>query len=68
MLAKISEFTVVYSLKYTADDNLCSKLNLGLIKGGTSCVDLLWGFSALCFYAFVRVYLFVPFGHLLGEG
>ena len=37
-------------------------------SGRTSFVDILWVFSACVCYAFVRVCLFVPCGHLLGKG
>ena len=37
-------------------------------KGGTSFVDLLCFCSVLCLLCFVRVCLYVLFGHLLGKG
>ena len=46
-----------------------SKIFYSPFQGGTSFVDLLWVFLLSCVcYAFVRVCLYVPRGHLLGKG
>ena len=46
-----------------------SKIFYWPFKGGTSFLDLLCCFFLSCVcYAFVRVCLFVPYGHLLGKG
>ena len=44
------------------------RLNLYYFQGGTSFVDLLCFCSVLCLLCFVRVCLYVLFGHLLGKG
>ena len=44
-----------------------SKIFYWPFQGGTSFVDLLFFLSCVC-YAFVRVCLYVPCGHLLGKG
>ena len=44
-----------------------SKIFYWPFQGGTSFVDLLCFLSCVC-YAFVRVCLYVPCGHLLGKG
>ena len=45
-----------------------SKIFYRPLQGGTSFVDILWFFLSCVCYAFVRVCLFVPCGHLLGKG
>ena len=44
-----------------------SKIFYRPFQGGTLFVDLLFFLSCVC-YAFVRVCLYVPCGHLLGKG
>ena len=45
-----------------------SKIFYWPFQGGSSFVDLLCFFLSCVCYAFVRVCLFVPYGHLLGKG
>ena len=45
-----------------------SKIFYWPFQGGTSFVDLLCFCSVLCLLCFVRVCLYVLFGHLLGKG
>ena len=47
---------------------LSSKIFYLPFQGGTSFVDILCFFLSCVCYAFVRVCLFVPCGHLLGKG
>ena len=48
--------------------NPSSKILYWPFQGGTSFVDLLCFFLSCVCYAFVRVCLYVPCGHLLGKG